>query len=144
MTGKCSKFGGAEDKGMSKDSGLALYEPWEADLRPDIFFPEDSKWLDTHPVWVDKYPHQRQPTWARLRTSFYFLALRYDRKTPREILQNTPIRVMNPKTGEWAISFLVDWGPHEDTGRLVDCSDGLMKRLAAQTDDMLDVKTLSV
>ena len=39
MNGRCSIFGGPGDKGMANDSGLALYEPKEADLRPDIFTP---------------------------------------------------------------------------------------------------------
>ncbi len=127
MTGKCSIFGGTGDAGMVNDSGLALYEPHEADKRPDIFLPAPA----TQP---------NQPTWARLRADFPYLALRYDHKVPRDILQNTPYKITNPKTGQWVVGFLCDWGPNENTGRLVDVSPMIAARLRIQTDDEVTVE----
>lgn len=144
MIGKCSTFGGFDDAGMLKDSGLAFYEPWEADIREDIFFPEDLGWLARHPEWVSLYPHRRQPTWARLRTYFYYIALRYDTTDTREVIQNTPFRLTNTKNANWAIAFLVDRGPAEDTGRIVDCSPGLLKKIGAETDGILEIKKLNI
>jgi len=142
VIGKCSEFGGSNDQVMRDDTGLALYESWEADRRPDIFFPEDPTWLENHPDWVKKNPGQRQPTWARLRPDFYYIALRYDNRFPRKILQNVPFKVRNPKTNEWAIAFLVDRGPGVSS-RLVDCSPGLLKRLGVATEDELDVMQIN-
>ena len=143
MIGQCSYFGGKNDPDMQSDSGLALYEPAEADHRPDIFMPEDASWLSNHPEWAANHPGKRQPTWARLRTDFYYIAMRYDASIPRKVLQNTPFRAKNPATGEWTIAFLVDWGPGEKQ-RLVDCSPALLKRLGVSTDSQIDVTMLDV
>lgn len=128
MIGKCSSFGGMSDTGMKNDTGLALYEPWEADRRGDMFFPEDVAWPNSN-------AGARQPTWQRLRTDFPYIALRFDHKRGRQLLQRLPYKVENLKTGSWEIGFLVDWGPNEETNRYVDLSPGLMKRLDLHTDD---------
>ena len=90
IEGKCSEFGGKDDEGMFKDTGLAVYEPHEADRRPDIFYEEDPKWIEEHPEWAKANPGERQPTWARLRTYFYYIALKYDKTINRKVWQNTP------------------------------------------------------
>lgn len=143
MIGKCSEFGGANDPYMQEDDGLALYQPLEADRRPDIFFPEDPDWLGNHPDWAKDHPGERQPTWSRLRTDFYYIAMRYDHSIPRKVLQNTPFKVRNPQNNDWAIAFMVDWGPGEKD-RLVDCSGALLKRLGVKTENDLDVTMLDV
>ena len=139
--GKCSSFGGPDDETMANDSGLAFYEPAEADRRPDIFLPEDPAWLDKHPDWVAKHPNQRQPTWARLRTEFFYLAMRFDNSTPRAVLQNTPFKIRSLKTDQWCCAFPVDRGPGI-RDRLVDLSEGVMDFLDLDTDDNVEVSRL--
>lgn len=129
MMGRCSIFGGADDEGMSNDTGLALYEPREANLRPDIFLPPPA---DNPAV----------PTWKRLRTDFPYIALRFSHDLSRRDLQNIPYRITNPKTSQWAVAWLVDYGPGEQTGRLVDLSPGLARTLRVQTDEMVYVEEL--
>lgn len=136
--GKCSEFGGPDDETMAGDSGMAFYEPAEADRRPDIFLPEDKGWLEEHPAWVAKYPNQRQPTWSRLKTEFFYLAMRFDNAPPRVVLQNTPFKIRNLKTGHWCSAFAVDRGPGVET-RLIDLSPGVMDFLSLETDDNVEV-----
>lgn len=139
MNGKCSEFGGNDDEGMQFDSGLALYEPWEADRRPDIFYAEDPTWLEKNPEWAARYKGERQPTWSRLKTDFYYFAIKYDKAIHRNFWQNTPFKVSNPENGDWCAGFLVDWGPGAE-GRLVDLSPGIMKRLNLKTDDLVTIE----
>ena len=143
LTGKCSEFGGKDDEGMFKDTGLAVYEPHEADRRPDIFYEEDPKWIEEHPEWAKANPDQRQPTWARLRTYFYYIAIKYDKAINRKVWQNTPWKITNPENGDWCTGFIVDWGPGAD-GRVVDLSPGIMKRLQLKTDQIVKVERFNV
>lgn len=137
MIGKCSEFGGPDDNGMNGnaedtdgkvDSGLAYWEPHEANNRKDMFMdaPKDNP---------------KQEVWRRLRTDFPYIAMRFDKTLPRKILQNTPFKITNIKTGAWAVGFPVDYGPGIET-RLIDLSPGLMKRLGLQTDDEVEVERL--
>ena len=128
IIGKCSCFGGANDCGMSSDTGLALYEPHEADRRPDIFLPAPAD-------------DPKQETWKRLRTDFPYVAMRFSKVVGREWLQNQPWKITNPKTGQWVMGFVVDYGPAESTGRVVDLSPGIMARLRIKTDDEVIVET---
>lgn len=129
MNGRCSIFGGPGDKGMANDTGLALYEPSEADLRPDIFTPAPAD----NPL---------VPTWTRLRPDFPYIALRFSHNLGRRINQQTPYRITNPATSQWVIGWLVDWGPGERTGRLIDLSPCIAARLRVETDDVVEVEPL--
>lgn len=130
MRGKLSIFGGASDKGMISDSGLALYEPAEADRRPDMFLPADAG-------------NPNQPTWQRLRTDFPYIALRFSNLASlRAINQGTPYKITNLDTGQWVVGFLVDWGPAESTGRIIDVSPCIARALRVETDDMVSVAVL--
>lgn len=133
MIGTCSIFGGKDDEGMKKDTGLTLYEAWECNNRPDIFLPAPAD----NPL---------QETWKRLKTDFPYIALRFKddiaERPGRIRVQNTPYRITNPKTGQWAVAWLVDRGPHESTGRLVDLSPGLARILRVETDDEVEVNEL--
>lgn len=126
MTGKVSTFGGKNDEGMKNDTGLALYEPHEANLRPDIFFPADPK-------------NPNQPTWQRLNPYFPYMAIRFERPIDRKGLQLKPWIIRNPKTNKFVTGFVVDYGPHESTDRIVDLSPQIMKTLDLETDDVVEV-----
>lgn len=117
------------DAGMKNDSGLALYEPWEADLCVGLFYPASAG-------------SPNEPTWKRLKTNSYYIALRYNQKISRDILQTTPWKITNPKTRQWVMAFLVDYGPGESTNRLVDMSPGLAAALRVETDDLVSVEGL--
>jgi hypothetical protein len=43
------------------------------------------------------------------------------------------------KTGRALTAYPADWGPHVDTGRVADISQGLMEALGIQTDDDVQV-----
>jgi hypothetical protein len=50
------------------------------------------------------------------------------------------VSVKNPQTGKTAFNVQpVDWGPHEDTGRIADLSPGLAAMLELDTDDLCEV-----
>lgn len=130
MLGKCSTFGGPQDKGMlprpgmpDGDTGLAFYEKLEADKRPDLFTPAPAN-------------EPQQATWKRLRNwSSFYIALPLHINSDRKLVQSVPYKISNPKTGLWAPSWVVDRGPAAHTGRILDCSDFLLKYLGLTTDD---------
>ena len=126
ITGKLSIFGGISDKGMIDDTGLALYEPHEADLRPDLFLPFESN---------DK----SFPTWKRLKEDALYCALRFDHSLGRKRLQETPVKIVNLITKRFVMAFLVDWGPHEKTNRIIDVSPGVADILEVKTDDEVKI-----
>lgn len=132
ISGKCSEFGGQNDSGMCSDSGLALYEKWESDLRPDLFRPSAAN--DTFEL-----------TWKRLRADSPYVALRFklNLRTNRCFMQTVPIKITNPKTGQYVVGFVVDYGPSPSTGRLIDLSPRIMKDLRLQTDDDVQVQPLT-
>jgi hypothetical protein len=127
--GKISFFGGPNDKDMKHDEGLAYYEHNEADLRPDLFVPRG-----TDP---------NEGTSKRLRsTQACYIALRMT--GGREKLRDSLWKVTNPKTGQFVIASLVDWGPAESTGRSADVSDAIGRSLRVQTDDELEIELLKI
>lgn len=127
FSGKCSVFGGKYDDGMKNDTGLSLYEPKEADKRADLF----DKATNDEPL---------QATWKRLRITSYYCAYRFDVHRPRWRNQETLVRITNPKTLRHVMAHLVDWGPSEDTGRVIDVSPAVASALEIETDDVLDVE----
>jgi len=127
IEGTISFFGGISDAGMSFDEGLAYYEHNEADLRPDLFFPRSS----------DK----EEGTSKRLRnTQAYYLALRME--GDREKLKGSLWKIKNPKTNQFVIASLVDWGPAESTGRVADVSDAVGRALRLETDATVIIELL--
>ena len=129
LEGKCSFFGGAIDKGMKYDEGLSLYEHKEADFRPDLFRERSSD--------------EKEGASQRLRFYANYLALRYDQTFPRWEWQKTVWKITNPKNDKFVIASLVDWGPHERTGRLVDISYGTGTVLGVKTDDIVVVERIA-
>lgn len=129
ISGKISFFGGPLDSGMKPTEGLAYYEHHEADLRPDLFSPRSSDPLEG--------------TSKRLRnTHACYLALRM--VGDREKLKNSLWKVTNPKTGQFLVASLTDWGPHESTGRVVDASDAIGRLLRIETDDEVMVELIHI
>lgn len=128
VAGKVSFFGGNNDTGMRYSEGLALYEHAQADLRPDLFLPRSTDHIEG--------------TSQRLRTSSYYIALRFNKEIDKEVHRHSAWKVSNPKTGQWVVASLCDYGPHENTGRCADVSPAIMQALRLETDDEILVEKL--
>jgi hypothetical protein len=112
---------------MDYEEGLAFYEHKEATLRPDLFLPQGSD--------------PREGVGKRLRNATAnYIALRID--GDRSKLKETLWKVKNPKTGQFVIASLVDWGPSPSTGRVVDLSDAIGRALRIETDDLVQVELI--
>jgi hypothetical protein len=125
LVGKCSWFGGPLDDGVDPDEPLAfIYEVSEA---PHLFLPFQ--------------PYGTSGLARRLNPYVSFIACRWDYDiTPREVLLNNVALVHASRTGITMRAFPADWGPHEDTGRIADISQGLMANLGIETDDEVEVE----
>lgn len=121
-SGKCSWFGGPEDMGVDPDEGLALAQT--VGDAPDLFpleLPADT------------------PALARdLDPDALYIAMRwdYDDLSKEELLD---IRVAVTANGKTVLCQPIDWGPHEDTGRICDLSPGAMEQLGLETDDVVQL-----
>lgn len=130
IIGKLSTFGGPLDQGMTDGEGCAAYEHSEADRRPDLFVPRSSDFT--------------QGTGRRLRTDSFYIAVRYPKdERSRDFWQKAQWRVINPRTGQWVACSLVDWGPAESTGRVVDASPAVARALRVETNDEVEVQCLT-
>ena len=139
--GKCSVFGGYNDDGMTDAEGLTLYEPAEADRRPDLFHGE-TRW----PYDNGKAP--KCPTWKRLKTDSFYIAMRFEEfidesRVSRKVIQQIPFLIRNPTNHVFCVGFLVDRGPGIKD-RLVDVSPGIAKYLILETDDEVEVTMLDM
>jgi hypothetical protein len=132
-TGKISTFGGPHDSGVRLQEGLALIEP--EDLRDPWFA---KLFLDCH--------DGRHGLARRLNPSCFYIAARWNYfLTPRKLLRRSYALV--EANGKKELARLVDWGPNRRTGREMDLSPGLAKKLQLRTDDtatftLLDGQTL--
>ncbi len=128
LSGKMSWFGGPNDTGVAPDEGLALIEPSEVDKFPAHLF------LPTQPPGTTGLAR-------RLNPDALYVAARWDYEvTSREWLQSHTVVVRNPITGAVMGNVQpVDWGPHQDTGRITDLSPGLCEVLGLKTDDQCQV-----
>lgn len=123
LVGKCSSFGGPNDIGMSNDTGLAFYEPWEANLRNDLFFPAG----------------EDVPTWKRLRVDTYYCAINIPAGADRKWAKSSLWEIS--ANGKHVIAWLVDRGPGA-ADRVVDCSPAVLNRLGVKTDDVVTVEEI--
>lgn len=132
LIGKCSEFGGPDDQGMNggkddldgkEDTGLAFYEPHEADTRPDLFNAAD----------------RSVKTWRRLKIDSFYIALNLPLGVDRAWVQGSLWDVMNASNGKVVRAWIVDRGPSA-RGRVVDCSRGVLRAIGAKTDDVLIVE----
>ena len=108
LRGLCSFFGGPNDLTMKDDDGLSLYEPAEADLRPDLFVPAPTQ-----------IPNLE--TWKRLRPEAPYVSMRWLTSVPRRTLQRLLLCVRNPRNSRFAFGFPVDRGPGR-MDKLIDLS----------------------
>ena len=124
LRGKCSWFGGPNDKGVAPDEGLAFI--YEVNQAPHLFLPQQ--------------PPNTTGLARRLDSHAHFIACRWDYEiTPREMLLEQVALIRAVKTGRALICYPADWGPHVDTGRVADISQGLMEALGIQTDEEVEV-----
>ena len=124
VSGKVSWFGGPEDMGVAPDEGLAF-----------IFDVSDAPYL-----FLEEQPPGTTGLARRLNPQMPYVACRWDYdETPKEMLLGVIAVVYAPKTGRAFFAAPADWGPHEDTGRVADVSNGLLQALGIETDDEVEV-----
>ena len=124
VVGKVSWFGGPEDHGVSASEGLAFI--YEIDDAPQLFLPYQ--------------PKGTTGLARRLNPFVHYFAMRFDySEHPKETLPHKLALVRNPKTGFALTAFPADWGPHENTGRIIDVSKSLLDDLGLTTDDEVEV-----
>jgi N-acetylmuramoyl-L-alanine amidase len=123
-TGKCSWFGGPDDDGVDPDEGLAFI--YDVDDAPHLFLPDQPKGTTGLARRLNPYVH------------YFAMRFDYDEIPKSELLRHVGL-IRNPKTGFALEAFPADWGPHEDTGRVVDVSPGLLLDLGLATDDEVEV-----
>lgn len=121
IRGRISTFGGIHDDFMGPTDGLALYEHWEADLRPDLF--------------IHRSLDRELGTSKRLKDNALYFAYRYDKDRPRTWLQRAPFLFTNPVNNFSVVCHLVDWGPHDETMRTFDLSPYAARLLRLKTDE---------
>ena len=126
--GRMSTFGGPDDDGMTPTEDLALIEKQsQADDYPSGFFLSESA--------------AHASGWGRrLNSEKFYIACRWDYSlTPKAFLRTAQVTVQDPTNGRSAQARVVDWGPHERTGRIADLSPGLARFLEIKTDDIVNV-----
>lgn len=129
--GKVSSFGGPLDSGVKHDEGLALYNKYEE--CPEIFLWDLPDLLKTDPG----YPGDAEGLARRLNPNLHYCACRWDYKiTPKRVLIDSIVVIYGVSKNIMARP--VDWGPHVDTGRIIDVSPGVMDDLNIKTDDEVE------
>jgi hypothetical protein len=124
LRGKVSWFGGPDDFGVAPDEGLAFI--YDVDDAPELF--------------LSKQPPGTTGLARRLDPETFYIATRWDYdETPKSMLPDMKVLVRAIKTGRTCVVTPADWGPHEDTGRIADCSPGVLDELAIETDDEVEV-----
>jgi uncharacterized protein (TIGR02594 family) len=125
-SGKVSWFGGPEDTGVSPSEGLAFI--YEYEQAPYLFLPYQ--------------PSGTTGLARRLDPEVFYIAMRWDYDDyPKEMLASGryKARVRAPATGREYLAWPADWGPHVDTDRVADISQGLLSTLGIETDDQVEV-----
>jgi len=124
ISGKCSWFGGPLDHGVDPDEGLAFI--YSVDEAPHLF-------LATQPAGTSGLARRLNPF-----VNYIACRWNYDETSVEKLLTTMAI-VHSPKTKKTIRAFPADWGPHVDTGRIADLSQGAMRRLGITTDDTVNV-----
>jgi hypothetical protein len=124
LKGKVSWFGGPKDKGVAADEGLAFI--FDVDMAPHLFLPSQ--------------PPNTTGLARRLNPYVHYIACRWDYDLyPKDALLREIAVIRAVKTGVVLTAFPADWGPHSDTDRVADISQGLMYDLGIETDDEVEV-----
>lgn len=126
-TGKCSWFGGSADTGVSGSEGLAFLYEINA--------------TNQH-LFVPIQPPNTTGLARRLNPYVHFFAYRFDYNIyPKEMLASMKhvALIRNVATGKTLTAFPADWGPHADTGRILDLSKGLLDDLQLLTDQDVEI-----
>lgn len=130
VKGKCSHFGGPNDKGVAPDEDLAF-----------IYTTEDKPVL-----FLSYQPEGTTGLARRLNPDQPYVACRwpYDSDTKskwREVLLKEMALVYAPKTGKSIKCYPSDWGPHDEKtgGRVADLSPSALEYLGVETDDEVTV-----
>ena len=126
LRGKVSWFGGPEDMGVQPDEGLAFI--YEVETAPHLF--------------LGSQPEGTTGLARRLNPNVHYIACRWDYNIySKEMLASQKFLafVRAPKTSILMVAFPADWGPHTDTDRVADISQGLLDDLGIKTDDEIEV-----
>ena len=127
VEGKMSTFGGPEDDGMSKTEGLAIFET-----------SEEAQANDAADFFMPAFEAGAEGLGRRLRAEKLYVACRWNyQETLRAFLQDAVAHVS--ANGRTVLMRPMDWGPHEDTGRVADLSPGGAEALGLSTDDTCSV-----
>ena len=136
-SGKCSSFGGATDKGVGPQEGLGLIE-----------LPDLSEWWFSRLFNQDSIENGMGLA-RSLNTNAFYCAMRFAYTSfqgvqgeilpgyTREQVRRGQFTICKQAGGPAIWATAADWGPNLDTGRLIDCSPGILTALGAQTDDQL-------
>jgi hypothetical protein len=109
---------------VSPTEGLAFIS--EIDQKPELFLPYQ--------------PEGTSGLARRLNPHVHFLAMRWDYNEHSKFeLLTLKAFVRNPQTGFGVACFPADYGPHPDTGRLLDVSKSVMDDLDLETDMLAEV-----
>lgn len=120
--GRCSWFGGPNDKGVGSGETLALVDKSSLSKFAGYF-------LDHQPTGTTGLARRANP-------NTHYIACRWVYKeTSKKYLQSIRVTVENIKTGEKFTDVRpLDWGPNKKTGRVADLSPKLMHDLKLDTD----------
>jgi hypothetical protein len=70
----------------------------------------------------------------------FYVACRWDYDvTPKSMLARPDLQALVRANNKEFRAWPADWGPHEDTGKEVDISPGLMEALEVDTGDRVEV-----
>lgn len=112
------------DDGVAPDEGLAFI--YEVEQAPHLF--------------LERQPSGTTGLARRLNPFVNYLACRWNyHVTPINALLTNFVTIRAQRTGRVVFAFPADWGPHEDTGRVADVSQGAMRRLGISTDDIVEI-----
>lgn len=136
-TGKCSCFGGPQDLGMSFDEGLSCIEPDDLDnpVFGRLFLPWQPQCTTGLARRLNPYARYIAMRWAYGAVNGLQgnILPGWDREAIRRA---TFVVSCNGRTVQ---AQAADWGPDWGTGRVVDCSQGVLDAIGATTDDAVTV-----
>jgi hypothetical protein len=126
--GKVSYFGGPDDDGVSDSEGLAFLSSVQD--KPYVFLPQGTPGTENKGLARCLNPH----------THFIACRWNYDVTSKSMLASDDVALVRSRKDPDRAlIAHPVDWGPHQDTGRVADLSPSLLADLGLETDDEVEV-----